>query len=45
MDYKEALRGCDENDTTIMLIHQPNAVRIILDDLETAKNIDLILSG
>uniref|UniRef100_A0A0R3RR84 Metallophos domain-containing protein n=1 Tax=Elaeophora elaphi TaxID=1147741 RepID=A0A0R3RR84_9BILA len=45
MDYKKALRGCDKNDTTIMLIHQPNAVRIILDDIDTAKNIDLILSG
>uniref|UniRef100_A0A1I8ESE7 Metallophos domain-containing protein n=1 Tax=Wuchereria bancrofti TaxID=6293 RepID=A0A1I8ESE7_WUCBA len=45
MDYKKALRGCNKNDTTIMLIHQPNAVRIILNDVETAKNIDLILSG
>ncbi|VDK75626.1 unnamed protein product [Litomosoides sigmodontis] len=45
MDYKKALRGCSKNDTTIMLIHQPNAVRIILNDVETAKNIDLILSG
>lgn len=45
MDYKKALRGCVKNDTTIMLIHQPNAVRIILNDFETAKNIDLILSG
>uniref|UniRef100_A0A8R1TSI6 Metallophos domain-containing protein n=1 Tax=Onchocerca volvulus TaxID=6282 RepID=A0A8R1TSI6_ONCVO len=45
MDYKRALRGCYKNDTTIMLIHQPNAVRIILKDIETAKNVDLILSG
>ncbi|KAL3982432.1 Calcineurin-like phosphoesterase family protein [Acanthocheilonema viteae] len=45
MDYKKALRGCSKNDTTIMLIHQPNAVRIILNDIEVAKNIDLILSG
>uniref|UniRef100_A0A915PCF4 Calcineurin-like phosphoesterase domain-containing protein n=1 Tax=Setaria digitata TaxID=48799 RepID=A0A915PCF4_9BILA len=45
MDYKKALRGCSKNDTTIMLIHQPNAVSIILNDIETAENIDLILSG
>ncbi|KAM3725495.1 putative metallophosphoesterase F40B5.2 [Dirofilaria immitis] len=45
MDYKKALRGCNKNDTTIMLIHQPNAVRVILNDIETAKNVDLIMSG
>lgn len=45
MDYKKALWGCGKNDTTIMLVHQPNAVRVVLKDTETAQNVDLILAG
>lgn len=45
MDYKKALWGCGKNDTTIMLVHQPNAVRVVLKDTEAAQNVDLILAG
>ncbi|VDN04514.1 unnamed protein product [Thelazia callipaeda] len=45
MNYRKALRRCNKNDTTIILIHQPNAAQIILRDIEIAENVDLILSG
>ncbi|VDK30809.1 unnamed protein product [Gongylonema pulchrum] len=45
MDYKKALRGCRRNDTIIILMHQPNAARMLLNDVETAEDVDLILSG
>lgn len=47
MDYVKALRGCrnNTNDVVILLTHQPNAARLVLNDKNYAKNIDLILSG
>uniref|UniRef100_A0A0N5A819 Metallophos domain-containing protein n=1 Tax=Syphacia muris TaxID=451379 RepID=A0A0N5A819_9BILA len=47
MDYKKALSGCSNstNEVVILLTHQPNAARIILDDSSVNKHIHLILSG
>ncbi|KHJ82005.1 hypothetical protein OESDEN_18304 [Oesophagostomum dentatum] len=45
MDAKKAVVGCQPGDAVIMLAHQPNAARLMLDDPSVGKRIDLILSG
>lgn len=47
MDYKKALKGCSNttNNLIILLTHQPNAARLVLNDKSVGTNIDLILSG
>lgn len=42
MDAATAVAGCN-NETTVLLVHQPNGVEIILDTLE--QKVDLMLSG
>ncbi|VDK42770.1 unnamed protein product [Cylicostephanus goldi] len=45
MDAKKAIVGCQPGDAVIMLAHQPNAARVMLDDRIVSKRVDLILSG
>ena len=45
MDARKALKGCHADDTVILLAHQPNAAKIVLDDDTINKSVDLILSG
>ncbi|KAH7726745.1 Ser/Thr protein phosphatase [Aphelenchoides avenae] len=43
MDAEKALAGCPESATIVLLVHQPNAARKVIES--THKHIDLILSG
>lgn len=45
MDSKKALSGCENNDSVILLAHQPNAARIVLNDPLVSRKVDVILSG
>lgn len=45
MHPEKAVAGCDSNDTVIMLAHQPNAAKMMLNDQTVSTKLDLILSG
>lgn len=43
MDAEKALKGCPNDSTTIMIVHQPNAAYNILTAIK--RKLDLVLSG
>jgi hypothetical protein len=44
MDWVKALTGCANNETVVLLSHQPNGAKKILDS-PLGPMIDLVLSG
>lgn len=44
MNFNKAL-NCNANSTVVMLAHQPNAAKVILNEKAKTQRIDLILSG
>ncbi|KJH44517.1 Ser/Thr phosphatase family protein [Dictyocaulus viviparus] len=45
MDPRKAVNGCRTNDIVVMLAHQPNAARLMLNDPAVNNKLDVILSG
>ncbi|KAK6033853.1 Ser/Thr phosphatase family protein [Cooperia oncophora] len=45
MHPERAVSGCQPNDTVIMLAHQPNAAKLMLNHPSVSEKLDLILSG
>ncbi|CAI5454720.1 unnamed protein product [Caenorhabditis angaria] len=45
MNMSAALSTCNADSTNILLAHQPNAARIVIDDPVLSKKVNLILSG
>ncbi|KAK6033170.1 Ser/Thr phosphatase family protein [Ostertagia ostertagi] len=45
MHPERAVSGCEPNDTVIMLAHQPNAAKLMLNHPLVSEKLDLILSG
>uniref|UniRef100_A0A914VLU1 Uncharacterized protein n=1 Tax=Plectus sambesii TaxID=2011161 RepID=A0A914VLU1_9BILA len=44
LNLEKALAGCFDNETVVVLAHQPNAAKIILDG-PLGHTVDLVLSG
>ncbi|CAP39271.2 Protein CBG22753 [Caenorhabditis briggsae] len=45
MDLNKALSTCESDSTNVLLAHQPNAAKVVLNDRNLSKKVNLILSG